>query len=61
MDMVHDPNFDDDDREEDEEPPFDDDYVWEDDTPSWGVFLPVDNSLLRNKNFFATLLVRWTG
>jgi len=38
MHMALDPNFDEDDREEDVEPPFDDDYVWEDDTPSWGVF-----------------------
>lgn len=38
MDMALHPNFEDDDEEEDEEPPFDDDFIWEDDTPSWGVF-----------------------
>ena len=38
MIMALHPDFDDDDRENDDEPPFDDDYIWEDDTPSWGVF-----------------------
>lgn len=46
--MTLDPTIDPDAPEDEEEEPWDEDFYWDDDTPSWGVFLPVDNSPLRN-------------